>query len=142
MVASTTSLAADAWKKANTFPVAKGPTLHIHEFDTLTLATTQLDEQDDVTHVGYFPAGVTVYGLIFTATDMDTGSAALVYKATIGSTDVVTGITAGQTATTAAHFLGTPYTTAAFDLLKITVTTAAATAAEGTLKVRALYTAP
>lgn len=141
MTASTTSLAADAWKDANHWKAIKGPNLSIYEFDALTVATTQIDEQDDITEVGYIPDNVTVYGLIFTATDMDTGSAALVYKAIIGTTDVVTGITAGQTATTAAHYLGTPYTTSGRELLSIKVTTAAATAAQGTLKVRVLYTA-
>jgi hypothetical protein len=143
MTASTTSLAAGSWRNANTVPMFKGPALHVHAFDSTAIATTQIDEQDDITEVGYLPAGVTVYGLIINATDLDTaGSPALVYKAILGSTDVVTGITVGQSASTSAFYLGTPYTTTDYTVLSLKVTTAAGTAASGTIKVRALYTAP
>lgn len=99
---------------------------------TLTYSTTQ-NELNDVMQAGYLPAGVTVYGLIYSPTDMDTNvSPALVQKVTIGSTDVATALTGAQTG--AKTFVGiTPVTLTAKTLATVTSTTAAATAAAGTL---------
>jgi hypothetical protein len=143
MTATTVALGTTAWKAANLVAEAPGPGLSIHSFDAITVATTSLDEQDDAVEFGHLPAGLLVYALIITAADLDSGgSPALVYKAIIGTTDVVTGITTGQSAGTAAHWLATPYTTAAFDKVTLKVTTAAATAAQGAVTVRVLYSAP
>lgn len=101
---------------------------------TASLATTQLDDVGDITELGYLPANCTVVGAIVTATDMDSGSAALAYKITIGSTDVVTGVTVGQTATTTA-FSFSPLTLTAVTKAQINITTVAATAVAGTLTV-------
>jgi hypothetical protein len=142
MAASTAALSATAWKSANVIPAFKGPALHVHSFAAVTVATTSLDEQDDVFEVGYLPAGLVVHGFIVKATDMDTGgSPALVSKIRINGVDVVTGVTAGQSAGTTAYYCD-PTTTAGYEVVDFKVTTAAATAAQGTVTVRVLYTAP
>lgn len=99
---------------------------------TLTYATGQL-EANDVMEAGYLPNGCTVWGVIYSPTDMDTNvSPGLVQKITIGSTDVATGLTGGQTG--AKTFVGiVPQTLTAKTLASVTTTTAAATAAAGTL---------
>lgn len=98
---------------------------------TLAYATTQL-ELNDVMEAGYLPA-CTVYGVIYSPTDMDTNvSPAVVQKVTIGSTDVATGLTGAQTG--AKTFVGiTPLALTAKTLAKVTTTTAPGTAAAGTL---------
>lgn len=104
---------------------------------TLTYATGQL-ELNDVNEAGYVPANITVYGWLVQATDMDTNAApALVQKITLGSTDLVTGITAGQSAGQAVYAC-TPTTVTAKTKVSVTNTTAAATAAAGTLYVTAI----
>ena len=141
MTAATQALSATAWRNANTLPNAGiAGVLNIGSFAAVTVATTALDEQNDVFELGYVPAGVTVHGFIVTATDMDTGSAALVYTLRIGGTDKVTGVTTGQSAGSAVHWC-TPTTTTALTVVDAKVTTAAATAAQGTVTVRVLYTA-
>lgn len=99
---------------------------------TVAYATTQL-ETNDVMELGYIPANCTIWGIIYSPTDMDTNvSPGLVQKITVGSTDLVTGLTGGQTGTKS--FQGVvPLTVTANTLAKVTSTTAAATAAAGTL---------
>jgi hypothetical protein len=91
------------------------------------------NETNDVKNVGYLPKGITVYGVHYRATDMDTNvSPALVHKITVGSTDIVTGLTGGQTgAGLTAPCI--PLTLTADTLVTITSTTAAATGAAGTV---------
>lgn len=104
---------------------------------TLTYATGQL-ELNDVYEAGYLPANVTIYGFIVKATDMDTNvSPAVVQKITVGSTDLVTGITAAQSGGNALYGC-TPTTLTAKTKISVTTTTAAATAAAGTLYVAAI----
>lgn len=104
---------------------------------TLTYATTQL-ELNDVMEAGYLPANVTVYGFYVNASDMDTNaSPALAQKITLGSTDLVTGVTAGQSGGNAVYAC-TPTTITAKTKLTVTNTAAAATAAAGTLYVTAI----
>lgn len=99
---------------------------------TLAYSTTQ-NETNDVMNAGYLPANVTVYGVIYAPTDMDTNvSPAVVHKVTIGSTDVATGLTGAQTGTKSFQAI-TPVTITARTLVSVTSTTAAATAAAGTL---------
>lgn len=99
---------------------------------TLAYSTTQ-NETNDVMEAGYLPSGATVYGVIYAPTDMDTNvSPAVVHKVTIGSTDVVTGLTGAQTGAKTYNAI-TPLTLTAKTLAKVTSTTAAATAAAGTL---------
>ena len=140
MTATTASLSATAWKKANYFPnTGQGGALHVQAFDAVTVATTSTDEQDDIFELGTLPAGIVVHGFIVKATDMDTGSPALVYKLRIAGTDVVTGVTTGQSAGTAVHWCD-PTTTTALSVVDGKVTTAGATPAQGTVTVRVLYT--
>ena len=142
MAGETTSLSATAWRDANTIPAFKGPTLHIHEVTATYSATNQL-EVNDVLELCYLPPGIKVWEIHVASTDMDTNvSPTLAQKVTIGSTDVVTGITAGQTGANVGYPLGTAYTTSGYELVKITNTAAAATAATGSQKYRFLYTAP
>jgi hypothetical protein len=102
-----------------------------------TYATGQL-ELNDVMELGYLPDNVTIYGFLVKATDMDTNvSPALVQKITVGSTDLVTGITAGQSGGNALYAC-TPTTITSKTKLTVTNTTAAATAAAGTLYVTAI----
>lgn len=105
---------------------------------TASIATTSLDDVGDIVELGYLPANCTIVGAIVNATDMDTGSAALIYKITVGSTDIVAGITTGQSAASA--FFGcVPLALTAVTKVQINVTTVAATAAAGTLNVTILY---
>jgi hypothetical protein len=140
MAGETTSLASTAWKDANYIPQSgDSGAIHITSM-TATYSNTNQLETNDVMQVGYLPANITIYGLGVIATDMDTdGSPALVQKVTVGSTDIVTGITAGQSAGNVFYNVSTPYTTAAYDLVKVTTTTAAATGATGSLKLRFYY---
>lgn len=142
MAGETTSLAATAWADSKVFQVLKGVALQVAEA-TATYSNTNQLETNDVMEVCYLPSGLKVYGIAVTATDMDTNvSPALVQKITIGSTDVLTGITNGQSGATSYLPLPTPYTTSAIELVKITTTTAAATGATGSVKLRFYYTAP
>lgn len=142
MTASTASLAVGAWKDANAVPVWKAASvLQIASFSK-AVATAQLDEEDDATEIAYLPAGMTVYQVIVTATDMDSGTAALVYDIELAGTKIVTGATVGQSAGTALTTLTTPLTTTDYSLLSMVVTTAAATAVAGTITVRVIYTTP
>lgn len=105
---------------------------------TLTYSTTQ-NETNDVMEAGYLPAGVTVIGFIYSPSDMDTnGSPALVQKITVGSTDVATGLTGGQSGTKSFVAIN-PIATTAKTLVKVTSTTAAATAAAGTVYLTPVY---
>jgi hypothetical protein len=100
-------------------------------------ATGEL-EASDVMEMGYVPAG-TVIGFFMYSDDLDTnGTPALVRKITVGSTDVATGLTYGQTAS--GGFVAIePVTVTTPTLVKVTVTTAAATAAAGTTVLVPLY---
>ncbi len=99
---------------------------------TVSYATGQL-EANDVMELGYLPANCTVYSILYAPTDMDTNvSPAVVQKVTIGSTDVATGLTGAQTGTKSSQPIA-PLALTAKTLAKVTTTTAAATAAAGTL---------
>ena len=74
-------------------PLAQGPVLNGAVWTT-ELATTQL-ELNDVIQMGYLPAGVTLIGFVAFTDDLDSGTA-LVWKITVGVTDVKTGVTIGQ----------------------------------------------
>lgn len=142
MAGETTSLAvATALDAVRVFPVRPGPTLHVAELTATYSATNQL-EINDVMEVAYLPAGIKVWMIGVTATDMDS-STGLVQKVVIGTTDVLTGLTNGQAATTTLHQLAAPYTTTAQEVLKLVNTTAASgTPATGSVKLRLYYTAP
>ena len=103
---------------------------------TKAYSTTQ-NELNDVMEMGYLPANVTIYGFIYSPTDMDTNvSPAVVHKITVGS-DLATGLTGAQTG--AKSFVGcVPTTITAKTKVTVTTTTAAATAAAGTLYLAAL----
>lgn len=91
------------------------------------------NETDDVKQFGYLPANCTVYGVIYSPTDMDTNvSPAVVHKVIVGSTDVVTGLTGAQTGTRSFQPI-VPVALTANTLVKVQSTTAAATGAAGTL---------
>lgn len=141
MAGETTSLAVGSYKNANYVPTkGESGTLHVHTVTATYTNTNQL-ENTDVMEVAYLPEGMTIYQVIVTATDMDTnGAPTLAQKITIGSTDVVTAINDGRAATTTVYPLAAPYTTAAYDLLKVINTAAAATGATGSLTIRLFYT--
>ena len=142
MAGETTSLTvATALAALRTVPVEPGPHLHVHEV-TATYSNTNQLELNDVMEVCYLPAGVKIWMLGVTATDMDS-STGLVQKVTVGTTDIVTGLTNGQAATTTLHQLASPYTTSAQEVVSITNTTAASgTPATGSVKLRFYYTRP
>lgn len=103
--------------------------------------TTGMLENTDVAEAGYLPPDVTLYGFIVKATDMDSnGSPALAQKITVGATDLVTGITVGQTGG-ADFFACTPTAITAVTKVIVTNTAASATAVAGTLYVTALVAA-
>lgn len=128
---------------ADVLPHMQGPVLNSVVWTT-ELATSQL-ELNDVINMGYIPNGATLVGFFAYADDLDSnGSPALAWKITVGSTDVKTGITIGQATSVSTHsvtqFLGIePITTTAATLVKVTFTTAAATAAAGTFVLCPVY---
>lgn len=94
------------------------------------------NETDDVKQFGYLPANCTVYGVLYSPTDMDSNvSPAVVHKIIIGSTDVVTGLTGAQTGTRSFQPI-VPVTLTANTLVKVQSTTAAGTGAAGTLRLQ------
>lgn len=103
-----------------------------HEYTTAQL------ELNDVLEMGYIPAG-TLIGFFGFWDDLDTNATpTLAQKITVGSTDVKTGITTGQTGGGA--FIGIePVTVTAPTLVKVTNTAASATAAAGTFVLVPLY---
>jgi|GEM_PF-2014185 len=106
------------------------------------VATTE-SELADVVELGYLPAGVTVVAVIVTTPDMDS-STGIVQKVTIGTTDVLTGITTavlGSVATQVPSVRGiVPYSTTAKTLVSTTYSTAASgTPAAGTIFVSCMY---
>lgn len=106
-----------------------------HEYTTGQLAL------NEVLEMGYIPNGATLVGFFLYSDDLDSNaSPALVRKVTVGSTDVKTGITTGQAAGGAFVDME-PLTMTADTLVKITVTTAAATAVAGTTVLVPLYIA-
>ncbi len=91
------------------------------------------NETNDVKQIGYLPPDVTVYGVHYRPTDMDTNvSPAVVHKVTVGTTDIVTGLTGAQTGT-GQTVPCIPLRITAKTLVTVTSTTAAATGASGTL---------
>lgn len=128
---------------SDVLPHMQGPVLNSVVWTT-ELATSQL-ELNDVINMGYIPNGATLVGFFAYADDLDSnGSPALAWKITVGSTDVKTGITIGQATSVSTHsvtqFLGIePITMTAATLVKVTFTTAAATAAAGTFVLCPVY---
>lgn len=133
MAGETTSVSASAVRQQMSAP---GAGLFPIEFD-LTYSTTQ-NETNDVMEAGYLPPFVRVYQVNWYPTDMDTGIAAVVHKVTVGSTDIVTGLTGAQTGTPSLNAVTSAAAQAAVSsssqLVKVTTTTAAATGAAGTAK--------
>lgn len=122
-------------------PLACGPVLNGVVWTT-ELATTQL-ELADVIQLGYLPKGVTCIGFVAFADDLDSGTA-LVWKITVGSTDVKTGMTIGQADAKLTHTLNQflaidPITTTDRTLVSVTFTTAAGTAVAGTFCLTPIY---
>lgn len=101
---------------------------------SLTYSTVQ-NELNDVMEAGYIPANTRVVAVYWGPTDMDSSTAA-VHKVTVGSTDVVTGLTGAQTGTASWNAVtSTAVATAVSSspaLVKVTTTTAAGTAVAGT----------
>lgn len=143
MTAATQSLGATAWKDSNVVPNigAYGP-IHFHRFPAVTVATTAIDEIDDIFELATVPAGIKILGFMITATDMDTNvSPALIYKMRVAAADTTaTGITTGQSAATAVHWCA-PVETTALSVIDAKVTAAAGTAAQGTVTLGIFYTA-
>jgi len=99
--------------------------------------STAQNEAADIMQAGYLPAGVIVTGITL-APSASMAASALVMKVTIGSTDVVTGATAGVTPTRT-HYPIVPITTTATTLVSITTTTAATTPAAATMHLTVFY---
>jgi hypothetical protein len=105
---------------------------------TVAVTTAMIDNANDEIELGWVPAGFTVVGVEFRATDMDTdGSPALVWD--VGDADdedrILAAITTGQAAgrTDALAAAGTLYTYTTKTRIKAYVKTAAATGASGTI---------
>ena len=133
MAGETTSVASSTRKQGG-YTVFGGP----GETMTGTYATTQL-ETNDVMEMGYIPAGVKLLGFIYKPTDLDTGTQ-LAQKITVGSTDVASSLTGGQTGTGSFVAID-PYKTTAPTQVKITTTTAAQTPAAGSVYLTPVYSA-
>ena len=105
---------------------------------TLAFGTTA-NQVNDIMQAGYIPAGVTLLGFFVVATDMDTNvSPAVVHQILLSTTALVSGITLGQGAGSG-FYPCTPTTTTAATVLNVKTTTAAATAATGTMYLTPLY---
>ncbi len=105
---------------------------------SVAVATTEM-ELADVVNLGYLPAGVTAVAVGIATHDMDS-STGVVQKVTIGSTDVLTGITTGVLGSVATQVPSVraiiPQTTTDATLVSTTFTTApSGTAAAGTIHV-------
>jgi hypothetical protein len=134
MAAETTSLA----RGSQRFGVKLSSSGLVGAPLTCTFGTTD-NQLDDVMQAGYIPAGVTVVGFLVHSTDMDTaGSPAVVHAILLGATTLVAGITAAQAGGSAVYAC-TPTTTTAATVLSVKSTTAAGTAAAGTMYVTPLY---
>lgn len=134
MAGETTSLTAST---ARNFVDNPGAGAFLASFD-LTYSTTQ-NELNDVYEVGVLPAYTRVVAVVWAPTDMDTNaSPAVVHKVTVGSTDVVTGLTGAQTGAASLTVCTQASIAAAVSssqqTVKVQTTTAAATAAAGTAK--------
>jgi len=131
MAGETTTVAASA---ARNFYDNPGAGAFVVSFNLTYLSTD--NETADIMQAGYLPPNVKMLAVGWYPTDMDTGSAAVVHKVTVGSTDIVTGLTGAQTGTSSF----TPVTNAARvlapattpTLVVVNTTTAAATGAAGT----------
>jgi hypothetical protein len=133
MAGETSSLVAAARKGGHYTPFGG-----VGETMTVAYATGEL-ELNDVHEAGYLPPGVTVVGFIYKPDDLDS-STGLVQKITVGSTDVATALSGGQTG--AGSFVAiTPYTTTAPTLVKLTCTTAATGAQAGNVYLTPVYKA-
>jgi hypothetical protein len=133
MAGETSSVASSARKGGHYSPFGG-----VGEVMSAVYATTEL-ETNDVHEVGYIPAGVILLGFIYAPADLDTGTQ-LVQKITVGSTDVASSLSGGQTG--ACSFVAiAPYTTTAPTLVKLTCTTAAQTPAAGTVYITPIYKA-
>lgn len=120
-------------------PATGGPEVNAavwsHEYTTAQL------ELNDVLEIGYIPDGATLLGFFMYSDDLDSDvTPTLARKITVGSTDVATGLTYGQSA--AGAFVAIePITMDGATLVKLTNTAAAATAVAGTTVLVPLYTA-
>jgi hypothetical protein len=132
MAGETTSVSASATRSFYDNP---GAGMFLVPF-SLTYSTTQ-NELNDVMEAGYLPPYARVVAVIWAPTDMDSnGSPTVVHKVTVGSTDVVTALSGAQTGT-ASFTVATQAslataTSSSAQLVKVTSTTAAATAVAGT----------
>lgn len=136
-MAAATSTRSGLAQSLKEMPKFGGPVVNSDVW-TYEYATGEL-EASDVLEIGYIPAGATLLGFFLYSDDLDSNaSAALVRKITVGSTDVASGLTIGQSA--GGDFVAIePVTVTSNTLVKITVTTAAATAAAGTTVLVPLY---
>lgn len=90
------------------------------------------------TAVGYVPAGVTVVAFSVRSDDLDSGGSALRQSLILGSTSLVTGIANGSDGTNG-FYPCVPTAVSVPTALYQKVTTAATTAATGTVNVTAFY---
>ncbi len=128
MAGETTAVAASA---ARLFKDNPGFGLFAVPF-SLTFGSND-NQLADIMEAGYIGVGVTPYAVIWIPTDMDTNVSPLVtHKVTVGSTDVVTGLTGAQTGTAQIVPCSTLATTTALTKVVVNTTAAAATAASGT----------
>lgn len=128
MAGETTTVSANLARVYKDHP---GFGLYAIEF-SLTFGSTD-NQLNDIMEAGYIGANVRPVAAIWIPTDMDTNvSPAVVHKITVGSTDIVTGLTGAQSATTQIVGCSTLATTTAVTKVQVQTTTAAATAASGT----------
>lgn len=128
MAGETTAVSANA---ARTFVDNPGAGLFAVPF-SLTFGSTD-NQTADVMEAGYIGVGVKPYAVVWIPTDMDTNvSPAVVHKVSVGSTDIVTGLTGAQSGTAQIVPCSSLVTTTAVTKVTVTSSTAAATAAAGT----------
>lgn len=103
---------------------------------SVSFATGDL-EATDIAQFGYIPNGSTLVGFHYWTDDLD-GATSLVTKLTVGTTDVLTGLTWGRAA--GGGFVAIdPITTTASTLVSMTVTTAPGTAQAGRIVLVPVY---
>ena len=132
--------------KSRSFATAGGVGLNGQEqcaIAIVAMTTAMLDNADDEVGLFYLPKGAIVTGATISATDMDTGAAAL--SIDVGDDDdedrIFAAALVGQAATlsTALAVAGHLYKYTTRTLIKAYVKVAAATAAAGTLSVSVRY---
>lgn len=133
--------------KSATYGTSVGPGVHrqlVTDTAIVAITTAMIDNANDDVGLLYVPAGAVIVSATLSGTDMDTGSAALLWDVGDASDEdrIFAASTVGQTGSTASSaiaYAGHLYKYSTRTQLRAYVNTAAATGAAGTLKFSVSY---